>query len=71
MLVFCASTFYVLPEKRFKLPAKEIARETEISPSLANFVVNTKFGRKLGYLIVRKKVKKYFKEKRKQNKKPN
>lgn len=62
MPVFIAGIFYFLPEKKFKLPAKEIAKQTGINPTLANFVVNTKFGRKIGYLVVKKKVKKYIRK---------
>ena len=62
VLALGAGTFFILPEKRFKLPAKDVAKEAGISPFLANFVVNTKLGRKIGYLVVKKKVKKLFKE---------
>lgn len=71
VLALGAGTFYLLPEKRYKLPAKEIAREAGISPFLANFVVNTKVGRKIGYIVVKKKVKKYFREDKKKVKKRN
>ncbi len=65
MLALGAGTFFLLPEKRFKLPAKEVAQQAGISPFLANFVVNTKVGRKIGYLAVKKKIKKFFKEEKK------
>ena len=50
------------PDKTLRVTTKELAEEAEISPFLANFIVNTKVGRKVAYLVMRRKLKEQFNE---------
>ena len=62
-LLFALCTFfYFVPEKHLKKTTKEFAREAEISPVLASFVLHTKLGRKIAFLAVKKELKKQLKE---------
>lgn len=50
------------PDKTIRTSTKQFAKENEVSPFVANFIVHTKVGRKVAYLVMRKKIKKYLKE---------
>jgi hypothetical protein len=50
------------PDRALKVTTKELAKEAEISPFMANFIINTKLGRKVAYLAMKKKMKKYFED---------
>lgn len=61
--VFLGVVFYfTVPEKHFrnasKTTVKEVAIELEVNPKVANFLVNTKLGRKVTYAFLKKKMKK-------------
>lgn len=59
--------YVIIPEKEFKEVRREgtqyIAKEMNINPRLANFIANTKTGRKLAYILGKRKIKKQLKEK--------
>jgi hypothetical protein len=48
------------PDKTIKATTKELAEETQISPFLANFIINTNVGRKIAYIAMKKETKKFF-----------
>ena len=50
------------PDKTIQASTKQFAQENDLSPFMANFIVHTKVGRKVAYLVMRKKIKKYLKE---------
>ena len=51
-----------IPDKTMKVTTKELCAEADMSPFLANFIVNTKVGRKVAYLVMKKKVTNHFEE---------
>ena len=62
-LLFTLTTFlYFTPQKQLKYTTKELAKEADINPTLASFVLHTKVGRKVAYLVLKKKLKKKWKE---------
>ena len=62
-LFLCMATFfYFVPEKHLKYTTKELAKEAEINPKLANFILHTKLGRKVAYIVAKKKIKKKLRE---------
>ena len=48
------------PDKKIKTTTKQLAKEANMSPFLANFIINTKLGRKLAYLGIKKEITKYI-----------
>lgn len=63
IFVFLGVVFYfTVPEKQFKNASKatikEVSVELEVNPKVANFLVNTKLGRKVTYAFLKKKMKK-------------
>lgn len=67
-LVAVATVFSFIPEKQLKYTTKELAKEADINPKLANFILHTKLGRKIAYIAVKKKLRKKLKEEqRKEN----
>lgn len=70
LLVFALLVTGVMltPDRTIKMTTKELAKEADVSPFLANFIVNTKVGRKLAYIVMKKELKNAFKEKNKEEK---
>jgi hypothetical protein len=68
ILIGC-SVVLLTPDKTMKVTTSELAECAEISPFAANVIVNTKMGRKVAYLFMKKKMGKYFKECRNKSKK--
>ena len=62
ILLLIVGAIVLTPDKTLRVTMKELAEEAEISPFLANFIVNTKVGRKVGYLVMREKLKEQFNE---------
>ena len=61
-IMVLVASIALTPYKTLKVTTKELAEEAEISPFMANFIVNTKLGRKIAYLAMKKKMKKYFED---------
>ncbi len=62
IFVFLGVVFYfTVPEKHFKQASKttvnDLSVELEVNPKVANFLVNTKLGRKVTYVFLKKKMK--------------
>ncbi len=58
MVMIMATFFYLVPEKHLKYTTKELAKEADINPRVANFILHTSLGRKIAYVMVKKKIKK-------------
>ena len=60
VLISVVLFFVLTPNRkinRYKIKStKAVAEELEVSPGLANFLINTKVGRKTSYAFIRKKV---------------
>lgn len=62
VFVFLGVVFYfTVPEKHFKQASKttvnDLSVELEVNPKVANFLVNTKLGRKVTYVFLKRKIK--------------
>lgn len=62
MVMIMATFFYFVPEKHLKYTTKELAKEADINPRVANFILHTSLGRKIAYVMVKKKIKKKLRE---------
>lgn len=73
ILITTVFGYFILPEVVVKEKRKEaveyIAKEMDYPPSICNFLVNTKVGRKLSYIVLKSEVKKEIKSWKKDIKK--
>lgn len=59
-VILFGAVYVFVPERKIKRVSKEstkqIAREMDVNPTLAKFLVHTKFGRKIAYLAIKKEL---------------
>lgn len=66
IVVTILAAYFFIPEKDLKAlstgTTKEIAAEFDLYPGLTSFMINTKMGRKMAYLFIKKELKATVKE---------
>ena len=65
-ILFLVIVVSLIPDKTIKVTTKELAQKAEINPLLAGFIVKTKVGREVAYFLMKKEMKKFFSEEKKE-----